>query len=293
MTIELLAPAAAEAPTRFVERHGRRIAYRETGSGTPLILCLRFRGVLDSWDPAFLDALAAEFRVITFDYSGLGQSGGAASYRAEVMARDAIDLADALGIESFAVGGWSLGGMAAQVVTAMVPERVTHLVLIGTTPPGRVEHPSEAAFLEHALKPVNDLADEEILFFEPASASSRAAAAASNARIAARSADRSPPIAPETYLALLQDRHAEDLFPDAGGYRDFLANCGIPILVIAGDHEIVFPTPNWFALNRVWKSLHLMVLPQMGHGPQHQAPEFVADLIKSFVRTRQRADVAA
>ncbi|MBO9714269.1 MAG: alpha/beta hydrolase [Sphingomonas sp.] len=288
----MLTPTARDVATRFVQARGRALAYREIGQGTPLILCLRFRGVLDSWDPAFLDALSTSFRVITFDWSGLGQSTGAASYIPETMANDVLDLADALGIDRFVLGGWSLGGMAAQVVAVMAPERVSQLVLIGTIPPGKAEHASEPVFLERALKPINDLADEEVLFFEPESASSRAAARASNRRIAERTGDRSPPVLPETYLRLLQERRADDIFPDRGGYRDFLATAGIPILVIAGDHEIVFPTPNWFALNREWKGLHLVVLPQMGHGPQHQAPGFVADLIASFVRTRSRADIA-
>lgn len=277
---------ATTVATRFAQIGGRHIAYRELGAGTPLLLCLRFRGVLDSWDPAFLDRLAADFRVITFDYSGLGQSSGEASYRAEALARDAIDLADALGLERFVIGGWSLGGMAAQVVAALVPERVSHLVLIGTTPPGRLEHAPEPVFFERALKPENDLDDETVLFFEPLSARSRAAAAASHLRIAARSADRSPPIAPEVYLRLLKDRSADDLFPDTAGYRDFLARAGIPILVIAGDHEIIFPTPNWYPLVRDWESLHLLILPRMGHGPHHEAPELVADLITSFARNR-------
>ncbi|MBO9623356.1 MAG: alpha/beta hydrolase [Sphingomonas sp.] len=290
MTVET--ETASNVRTRFVETNGRTLAYRELGEGAPLILCLRFRGVLDSWDPAFLDALARSFRVITFDYSGMGQSTGKPSYQGEIMARDVIELADALGIDSFAIGGWSLGGIAAQVVTATVPERITHAVLIGTTPPGPVEHGSEPVFLERALKPFNDLDDETVLFFEPESASSREAAAASNARISARTTDHSTPIPPDIFLTLLKERQESDIFPDRGGYRDFLATCGIPILVIAGDHEIVFPTPNWFALNRVWKSLHLLVLPQMGHGPQHQAPELVADLIASFLRNRSRSDVA-
>jgi len=280
--------SARATPTRFVATNGRTLAYREIGSGPPLILCLRFRGVLDSWDPAFLDHLARSFRVITFDYSGLGQSGGDASYRAEAMARDVIDLADALAVDTFALAGWSIGGLAAQAATCMVPDRVSHLVLIGTTPPGPVEHPSEPIFLETALKPVNDLADETILFFEPASAASRAAAEASHQRIAARRGDRSPEIPPETYIRLLKDRAAPDTFPDPGGYRDFLARGTVPILVISGDHEIVFPAPNWFALSRAWKSLHLVVLPQMGHGPQHEVPELAAEWIASFIRHRAK-----
>ncbi|MEC9433273.1 MAG: alpha/beta hydrolase [Pseudomonadota bacterium] len=277
---------AGAAPTRFVEVRGRRLAYRRFGQGPALVLALRFRGVMDSWDPAFLDALAEDFTVLTFDYSGLGQSTGAASYGRERMARDILDLADGLGLSRFALGGWSLGGIAAQVFAADHPGRVSHLVLIGTTPPGPQPHDPEPVFLETALKPVNDLADETVLFFEPASAASRAAARASHDRIAARTGDASPPIPPETFLRLLEESHdAEAAFPDPDGRRGaFFREGSLPVLVVSGDHEIVFPVANWQALTGVWPALHLFVLPRAGHGPQHQAPALVAGLIAGFVR---------
>lgn len=288
MTATLAAENALSTPTQFVTIDNRQIAYRSLGDGPPLIFCNRLRGVLDVWDPAFLDALAAHFRVITFDYSGLGQSTGHATYARTALAKDAKDLADALDLERFAIGGWSLGGMAAQVVTALYSERVTHLILIGTTPPGKVKHPPEPLFLQTALKPHNDLEDEIILFFEPLSAASWAAAKRSHDRIAQRTVDRSPPIPEETYLRMLAETRHEDLFHDDGGYRDFLKSTSIPILVISGDHEIVFPVENWFDLNRECRSMHLMVFPQMGHGPHHEAPDLCADLIASFVRNRAR-----
>ena len=56
------------------------------------------------------------------------------------------------------------------------------------------------------------------------------------------------------------------------------------ILSINGDHDIVFPVENWYALNRSWRSLHVVTFPSAGHGPQHQLPEVSADVIASFVR---------
>ena len=68
---------ALAAHTQYVDVNGRRLAYRSIGTGKPLVLCTRFRGNMDLWDPLFLDSLAATgFRVITFDYSGLGLSTG-------------------------------------------------------------------------------------------------------------------------------------------------------------------------------------------------------------------------
>ena len=279
--------SAVTAPTQFVDSNGRRLAYRSIGQGTPLVLCVRLRGVLDVWDPAFLDALATSFRVIIFDYSGFGRSSGTPSYNSASLARDAIDLADALGLETFVIGGWSLGGRGAQVVAALHPARVSHLVLIGTIPPGKVMHGPEPIFFERALKPVNDLADEEVLFFEPLSATSRAAAKASHDRIAQRTTDLSPVIPEEMFTRLLAETRSEDQFHVDDRYRDALTSNGTPLLGISGDHEIVFPVENWFALNRKWPSLRLFVLPQAGHAPHHQYPQVCVDLITSFVLNSQ------
>ena len=63
---------AVNTKTKFVETGGgKKIAYRSIGTGPPIILVNRFRGNLDSWDPAFLDAVASTYNVITIDYSGI------------------------------------------------------------------------------------------------------------------------------------------------------------------------------------------------------------------------------
>ena len=89
----------------------------------------------------------------------------------------------------------------------------------------------------------------------------------------------------DTYMRLLKNRpRAEgELFPDPGGYRDFMATTSIPILVISGDHEIVFPVQNWFDMIPEWRSLHLLVVPRAVHAPQHQEPMFCAQAITSFL----------
>src|SRR6266480_4881644 len=93
----------SDAPTEFVELEGRTLAYRSIGAGPEIIWCNRFRGTLDSWDPAFLDNLSRNFTVITFDYSGIGQSTGDAPSTAGAMAQDAKDLADELGFARFVI----------------------------------------------------------------------------------------------------------------------------------------------------------------------------------------------
>src|SRR6266404_3483326 len=50
----------AESPTKMVKAvNGIDYAFREVGAGdVPLVLLQHFRGNLDNWDPALIDALA-------------------------------------------------------------------------------------------------------------------------------------------------------------------------------------------------------------------------------------------
>ena len=52
--------------------NGVDYAYRATGASDapPLVTLQHFRGNLDNWDPALIDALARSRRVITFDNRG-------------------------------------------------------------------------------------------------------------------------------------------------------------------------------------------------------------------------------
>ena len=87
-------------------------AYRDTGGETggtlPLILFQHFRGNLDSWDPALIDALAAGRRVITFDYAGVGGSTGTTASTVGEMAREAIAFIAALELGQVDLLGFSI-----------------------------------------------------------------------------------------------------------------------------------------------------------------------------------------
>lgn len=274
---------AATAPTRYVEVAGSRIAYRTVGSGPPMLLLNRMRGTLDTWDPLFLDEVARSNRVITVDYPGVGYSGGMLPAEIGEAADFALAFVDALGIDRFALLGWSWGGTVAQTLLVEHPGRATHVVLIGTAPPGPGGVPIQPAFLERAFKPVNDLADEIVLFFEPASEASRAAAQASHDRIYARPgvAERIPS-KPEEIGAYL--KAAASYREDVSGRRDRLLITRTPILVLSGDNDISTAVENWFALKGRIPTAHLVVYPQAGHAPQHQHPELAAAQIALFQR---------
>jgi len=275
-------------PNLFVESDGRRIAYRSVGSGKPIVMCTRFRATMDDWDPAFIDALAAQgLRVITFDYSGLGLSTGKPTYHPNSLGKDANDLIVALDLKDVIIGGWSMGGMGAQVVVASYPARISHCVLMGTLPPGPHVKMAEQLFYDTAPIPEYSFEHQVILFFEPKSAVSRAAARRSKDRIAQRTQPRSVPVPAAWAATQLGDKPARTPWPDAA-VLEALKNTPIPILHIGGDHDLPCPVENWYALSQQLPTLNIVTYPSAGHGPQHERPVFTAELIAGFARSTSR-----
>jgi pimeloyl-ACP methyl ester carboxylesterase len=273
---------SAENRTQFLESKGRKIAYRSIGQGTPVILALRFRGVLDSWDPAFLDSLSQNYRVIIFDYSGIGDSTGTRATTMPQMVDDIFDLADGLKLDKFVLGGWSMGGFATQQALVRAPSRITQALLIGTAPAKKEFLAPPKAFLEASAKPVMNLRDETVLLFDPSSAMSTQAAKESYSRMNSRKIDRSP-VAPSE----LFDNHrlaVGDYMEDKVGSVKMLRTTSTPILVIAGDKDPGSPPITWFNESGNLPTAQIIVLPQAGHGPQQQYPGLSASYIHSFLK---------
>lgn len=274
--------SAATAATQYVTIAGDRIAYRSIGQGPAIILANRLRGTLDTWDPLFLDELSSRYTVITVDYPGIAYSSGKLPDNMALASKFIDDFANAIKVDRFAMLGWSWGGLVAQSYLLDHPRRVTHAILVGTSPPGHNEIPLQPVFLERAFKPVNDLADEEVLFFEPASESSRAQAKASHERIYARPGVASRiPSTPEEFAPYF--KAAEDFRQDKEHRRDRLAQVDVPILVIAGDHDTSTAGQNWFPLIGKMRHAQFVFFSQTGHAPQHQHPGLVSDYVHSFL----------
>lgn len=86
------------------------------------------------WDEQAAD-LAPYFRVLRYDVRGHGASTSpAGDYRIDELGRDVLALADALGVETFAFCGLSLGGMIGQWLAINAADRLTALVLANTSP---------------------------------------------------------------------------------------------------------------------------------------------------------------
>jgi 3-oxoadipate enol-lactonase/4-carboxymuconolactone decarboxylase len=121
------------------------------------------------WDPQAAD-LERHVQVLRYDLRGHGASDApAGEYTLEQLGRDAIGIADALGVRTFAFCGLSIGGMLGQWIALNAPERLTHLVLANTT--SRLADPSamearRKTVLAEGMATVTDAAVRR--FFSPA-----------------------------------------------------------------------------------------------------------------------------
>lgn len=269
-------PALA-AQSQAVEIEGGTIAYRRFGAGKPLLFLQRFRGGMDDWDPALLDAFAAGREVILFDSLGVSESGGTAPATLEAASDIAARVIAALALDRPDIIGWSMGAMTAQILALNHPQSVGKVILAGTNPPAGTPEfaPPSEAWLATAGKPQYTVDDLTFLFFTD-TAAGRAAGAASAARISARRPAEQMVVLPETVGA--QFTALSEFLGNKNGWFARLPEIATPVLVANGDRDAACPAINSVILAREIPGAQLAIYPDAGHGFHFQyAARFAAD----------------
>ena len=128
-----------QAALRLLLPCGRRhIAWRAYGVGYPVFFAhgnLNSRNFQPAWAKTEEQARAAGALVIAVDRPGYGASTMHPGRAYNDFAHDVLQLANHLGIEKFAVAGYSSGGPHALAVAALFPERCTVCGLISSDAP--------------------------------------------------------------------------------------------------------------------------------------------------------------
>jgi pimeloyl-ACP methyl ester carboxylesterase len=273
------------ANRRVEASNGITYAYRRLGgaqAGTPpLVLLQHYRGNLDNWDPALVDALAAAREVILFDNAGVGGSTGTTPRMVTAMAHDALRFVEALQLEEIDVLGFSLGGFVAQELVLIRPRLVRRLVLAGTGPRGGEDmHGFADDVYLSATRDEPGAEDLLALFFER-SETSVAAGWDFVERIFTRTEDRDIDTTLETRDAQLDAIHSWGI-PDTSKLNR-LAGIRQPVLVANGDNDLMVPTRNSYLLAACLPDAQLRIYPDAGHGFLFQYPAEFADEVEGFL----------
>jgi len=152
------------APSQFVEiGDGVTVHLRDEGprDGPPIILLHGSNADLHTWQP-WVDGLADTYRVIRFDQVGHGLTGPDAGgdYSTANYVADIDEVADTLGLDTFILGGNSMGGSHTVAYAMEHPERLAGMILVDAGgAPIRTESKGNIGFTLMRTPVVNRLAE--------------------------------------------------------------------------------------------------------------------------------------
>jgi len=122
-----------------ISNNGVRISYEVVGRGRPLILLHGWSGDRSLWTVAgYVEDLSRDHLLLAVDLRGHGASDKPhepAAYRTGAVTSDVLAVANAEGLDRFAIWGQSYGGDIAWRTADAVPERVATIVTTGAWDP--------------------------------------------------------------------------------------------------------------------------------------------------------------
>ncbi len=258
----------------FVTVGGQRIAYRERGDGPPLVLLHGWPlDSRESWRQ--LEALSDEFRVVAWDAPGAGQSSDPPdTARLADWAHWLAEFIEVLDLAPAHVAGLSFGGGLALELFRQRREVVRSLILMsayagwgGSLPPDEVEARLELTRRNAELPPMR-WAPALIETLLPEGSDEELAV-----ELAAMLADFHPDATRTSLHAFAK----ADL-------RDTLARVDVPTLLIYGELDVRSPRGVWEPIHKAIGHSRLVVIPEVGHMVDMQAPKRCNAEIRAFVR---------
>jgi pimeloyl-ACP methyl ester carboxylesterase len=279
--------AGPEAPMRYADASNRRItadnaidyAYRDLGvSEVPLVLLQHFRGNLDNWDPALIDALATDRRVVAFDNVGVAATSGTTPNTVEAMAHGAIAFIEAMSFERLDLLGFSIGSFVAQEIALIRPDLLGRVVLASSAPQGAAGMHGWAPEVIGAVGAAETTPEGYIsVFFAPTDKSREAGRQAAGRIFGGRRSDRDEPTTWQTRQAQY-DAVCKWGIPNHSLLQR-VAAIDLPVFVANGDTDPMILPRYSYLLTGLLPDARLKIYPDSAHGFlfQHHS-RFAADV---------------
>ena len=277
-------PAYVDAPTaRVAAANAIEYAYRDLGSSdVPLVLLQHFRGNLDNWDPALVDALAAERRVIAFDNVGVAATTGTTPSTIEAMAHGAIAFVDAAGLERIDLLGFSIGSFVAQEIALIRPDLLRRVVLASSAPQGAAGMHGWAPEVIGAVGGRESSPEGYLsVFFAPTDTSRAAGQQAAGRIFGGRTTDRDEPTGWQTRQAQYDAVCAWGIPNHA--LLERVRAIELPVFVANGDSDPMILPRYSHLLAGLLPDARLTIYPDSAHGFLFQHHEQFAGEVHAFL----------
>lgn len=253
-----------------------QIVYLEGGSGRETIVLIHgFGADKDTW-PDMVKNLSG-YHFIIPDLPGFGESTKLDSAKYDINSQvERLDkFLAGLGLESFYIGGNSMGGNVSGIYAERFPGKVKALILLNNS--GVIPPVKSIVFksIDNGVNPmlVNSTKDFEILL----------------SYLFAKK-----PFIPRPFIGVLADRAISnrkfndkifrDLMASPAMMEDHFAALNMPVLIIWGDKDQLLDVSSVSVLEKGIKNHTIRILKDCGHLPMMERPEETAGYINFFLQ---------
>jgi len=265
-----------------IEVEGLHIAYLEGGQGDVVLLLHGFGANKDNWT-RISKHFTPHFRVIAPDLPGFGDSSRQpdSNYTIAAQAVRVHAFVRKLGLQSFHLGGSSMGGNIAGVYAAQHPENVISLWLVA---PGGVASadPSEMKRELNAGRP-NPLIAESVEDYERLMDFIFVKKPFVPGPILNQLAEEAILNRPLNHYIFKQIQEASNII----GLESALYGSLVPTLIVWGANDRVLHVSGAKILESVMPKAQVAIMEGVGHLPMIEKPRETADIYMSFLRLKK------
>ncbi len=247
----------------YVNREGVNIYYEDHGSGdNAIILSHGYSATSGMWRGQ-IDALKDNYRVITWDMRGHGQSDSpddASLYSEAHTVGDMSVILDICGVSKAMIGGLSLGGYMSLAFNVIHPNRVTALMLFDTGPGYKKDSARDGW---------NKMAGERAVALETDGLA--ALGTGSEVQLASHRSAQGLAHAARGMLAQVDDRVIQSL-----------PEISLPTLVLVGENDQAFLVPTDYMALKI-PGAKKVVIKDAGHASNIDQPEAFNMAVREFI----------
>jgi pimeloyl-ACP methyl ester carboxylesterase len=276
------------------------IAYKVLGKGEPIVLIPGGSAGMNAWDPSFINDLSSNHTVILFDPRGVGNTTiGSNPYTMQQLANDTAGLLDALKIQNANVLGYSLGSYTAQQLALTYPEKVSRLILAGSSCGGKESMAKPPEFLNLQNELVNKISNNVTISREENIELLNATLGAGWIRLHPESLENVTEgkgffgsISPEAQEGQNNIGHSWEA-TNWDGVCEELTRLAKPTLIITGTDDIYYqPHENSLILAEKIPGAWLVQIENAAHAVMDQYPDEISKISQTFLSTTNTTTTA-